>query len=88
MTTLLYVGNSSGCVGRCDAKCYDARTPDCDCICGGKNHGVGRKQAQDNVERQFLGDTLDNLVKDYEARHGVKVSRVEVLQAALPGLGV
>jgi hypothetical protein len=84
--TLLYVGNSEGCVGRCDAKCYEAQHPECDCICGGKNHGVGLQVARENVERDFLGDTLAHLAADFSARHGVPVTRVEVLQAALPGL--
>lgn len=53
MTTLIYVGNSEGCVGRCDAKCYDAHYPDCDCICGGKNHSKGLKQALENTSEMI-----------------------------------
>ena len=49
MTTLIAVYNSAGCVGRCDARCYEAAEPDCDCICGGKNHGAGKQQALDNT---------------------------------------
>jgi hypothetical protein len=49
MTTLIAVYDSDGCVGRCDAKCYEATDPDCDCICGGRNHGVGRAQAVENT---------------------------------------
>lgn len=49
MTTLISVYNSQGCVGRCDARCYNAKTADCDCICGGANHGVGEARATDNV---------------------------------------
>ena len=30
---------------RCDATCYDAKGPDCDCICGGKHHGHGLEHA-------------------------------------------
>lgn len=86
MATLIYVGNSSGCVGRCDAKCYDATSPDCDCICGGKNHRAGRQQAQQNIEREFFGDTLATLRSEFEVRHGVKVTDLVVAQAALPGL--
>jgi hypothetical protein len=41
MSTLIAIYNSSGCVGRCDANCYNATTPDCDCVCGGANHGRG-----------------------------------------------
>jgi hypothetical protein len=44
------VGNSEG-ERRCDEKCYSAKTAKCTCICGGKNHGVGLKQAQDNVHQ-------------------------------------
>lgn len=49
MTTLIAVYNSEGCIGRCDAKCYNAVHPRCTCVCGGKNHGVGLAQAQANV---------------------------------------
>jgi hypothetical protein len=49
VTTLIAVYNSEGCAGRCDARCYDAAEPECDCICGGRNHGAGRQQATDNT---------------------------------------
>lgn len=48
MATVIAVYNSSGCIGRCDAKCHDAQGPDCDCICGGANHGGGLKAAIQN----------------------------------------
>jgi hypothetical protein len=50
MSTLLSVHGSEGLIGRCDAKCYDAKEPGCDCVCGGKNHGAGLKQAMVNTE--------------------------------------
>jgi hypothetical protein len=49
VTTLIAAYNSEGCQGRCDAKCYDATEPDCDCICGGRNHGAGKQLAIDNT---------------------------------------
>lgn len=49
MTTLIAVYNSEGCAGRCDARCYDAAEPECECICGGRNHGAGKQQALDNT---------------------------------------
>jgi len=55
MATLIVVYNSSGCVGRCDARCYNARHGRCDCICGGKNHGAGLSQALLNT--QSLAET-------------------------------
>lgn len=55
MTTLIAVYNSGGCVGRCDARCYGAKSKHCKCICGGKNHSSGLAQAmQNNLERVGL----------------------------------
>ena len=54
MTTVFSVHNSDGCVGRCDAKCHEAKEPECHCICGGAFHGVGGAIAQD--DRKFLTD--------------------------------
>lgn len=49
MATLISIYNAQGLVGRCDARCYDAREPECDCVCGGQNHGRGFRQAQENT---------------------------------------
>lgn len=49
MTTLIAVYNSDGCVGRCDARCYNAHDDVCECICNGKNHGAGKDRAMDNT---------------------------------------
>lgn len=43
--TLIQVGTRR----RCDARCYDARHPKCDCVCGGANHGVGLDKAVHNT---------------------------------------
>lgn len=49
MTTLIAVYNSDGCIGRCDARCYDAKDDKCECICHGKNHGAGQSKAMENT---------------------------------------
>jgi hypothetical protein len=49
VTTLIAVYTSSGCVGRCDAKCYEAQEDECNCICQGRNHGAGLQQAIGNT---------------------------------------
>jgi hypothetical protein len=49
VTTLIAVYTSEGCVGRCDARCYEARESGCECICGGRNHGAGKQRAVDNT---------------------------------------
>lgn len=46
---LIEVRNPTGVVGRCDAKCYAATEPDCDCCCGGANHAKGLEQALANA---------------------------------------
>lgn len=58
MATLIAVYNSEGCVGRCDARCYDAKEDDCDCICQNLNHGAGRQQAEDNT-RQLADEWIE-----------------------------
>ena len=40
MATVMSWGNSDGIKGRCDAKCHEAREPQCDCMCGGRFHGA------------------------------------------------
>lgn len=50
MATLISVNGSGGLmIGRCDARCYDAKSEPCRCICGGKNHGVGLHAAVENT---------------------------------------
>ncbi len=46
---------------RCDAKCYNAKHPSCDCVCGGKNHGAGLDRAMDNVREIFLAAMPNNV---------------------------
>lgn len=49
MVTLISWQSSGGDAGRCDAKCYGAELPVCDCICGGRNHGAGLEKALDQT---------------------------------------
>lgn len=73
MTTLIAVYDSGGCVGRCDAKCYEAQETQCDCICHGKNHGAGLKQATDNT-RELCEDWMN----EYTQAHGLQCITWEV----------
>jgi hypothetical protein len=38
----------------CNEQCYNAKSAECNCICGGKNHGVGEQAARLNVRDIFL----------------------------------
>jgi hypothetical protein len=48
MATLL-VSNARGRKRTCNAKCYKARERECDCICGGSNHGIGERRARERA---------------------------------------
>ena len=65
MTTLIAVYDGDGrCVGRCDAKCYNAEEPECQCVCGGRNHGKGLQQALDNTREWLLEELWNNGMED------------------------
>ncbi len=77
MTTLIAVYNSEGCVGRCDARCYEASEPDCNCICGGRNHGAGLEQAVDNTR-----ELAEQWLEAYAKEHGLDEWWADVPAAA------
>jgi hypothetical protein len=58
MVTLISYSSSGGDQGRCDAKCYNAWEPECDCICGGRNHSAGKQQAIENT-RELAQSWID-----------------------------
>jgi hypothetical protein len=69
---LIEVRNSEGIVGRCDAKCYEAQFPGCECICGGGNHGAGLNAAIENTremaETWIAKYAKENELKDWTSR--------------------
>jgi len=75
MATLIEIRNSSGLVGRCDAKCYDAVDAECTCVCNGKNHGAGLKHAQDNTS-----EMSKSLLRKYGKQHIVFPDQGKQLQ--------
>lgn len=78
MSTLITVGNSDG-ERRCDARCYDATEPECDCVCGGINHGKGF-----NVASQNTHELAKKIKEDYEETHpGTEVKIERVIQTRL-----
>ena len=75
--TLISVYNSDGCIGRCDAQCYDAKHLECDCVCGGANHGKGESQAMANTRAHG-----DRWVRESAERTGADL-RADVMGAAV-----
>jgi hypothetical protein len=52
---LFAVYDATTCVGQCDDECYDAEERECGgCICGGRNHGVGKRKAISNTSKYAL----------------------------------
>ena len=81
---LIEVRNSEGLVGRCDARCYEAKHEGCTCICGGKNHGAGldkaitqtREQAEQWIEAYAESQGLSN----YEAAVSSQVYQMSIFE--------
>lgn len=73
MATLIAVYNSEGYVGRCDAKCYEATTLVCDCICRGRNHGAGQQKAIENMR-----EMAEHWLGEYAQRKGLTDFKSEV----------
>jgi hypothetical protein len=74
--TLIAVYSSGRCIGRCDAKCYEAQEPHCDWICGGANHGAGLALATENTRRY-----AEAWPEKYARAQGLTEYRGEVGQA-------
>lgn len=77
MATVLAVYDSDGCVGRCDARCHDAYLPACDCICGGRNHGVGVARAVANTREHVEQLVGPEALAAFNHRHMLNATRVE-----------
>ncbi len=77
MTTLISVHDSDGCIGRCDARCHEALYPDCDCVCGGMNHGRGHKQAAANTAHHAI--TIIDRWKAEDRNMIIKISDPQIV---------
>lgn len=49
MTVLIWELDSEARKRVCNSRCYDAADKKCECICGGRNHGVGYENALKNT---------------------------------------
>lgn len=81
MSCLIYASNGEHCIGKCDANCYNATGGKCDCICNGKNHGVGINKARENTAKH-----VDEWIELYKQKHSkaeVTVNGNEVFQLKL-----
>jgi hypothetical protein len=72
MATVMSWGNSEGTKGRCDAKCHNAATPHCDCMCGGRYHGAGRDGSLPERIRDY-GEEILAAAKTRAAAEGLEL---------------
>jgi hypothetical protein len=75
VTTVIAAYTSEGCVGRCDARCHDAESPVCTCICGGRLHGVGSANATRINTEDLLGQES---LEAFAEAHDLDVSELAV----------
>lgn len=75
MSCLIYASDGEKCIGKCDANCYNATHPVCDCICRGMNHGVGLKKATENTQRY-----ADEWIEKYSKEKNIAPKNVTVNQ--------
>ncbi len=52
MTLIEIRGGDGRLIGRCDARCHDAVSHECNCCCGGRNHGKGLARAVAQTREQ------------------------------------
>lgn len=79
MTTLISVVTQNGRRHQCNSRCYNARQPNCTCaVCGGVNHGVGRRRAEANTAQMAAG-----LLARWRTEHGDAARMEAATQLAL-----
>lgn len=76
MTTLLYQKIGQGKARVCDARCYDAKSTVCHCVCEGRNHGKGLKRAIENTKA---------LAQEWLDGTSIKRKNLEWVERALAG---
>ena len=65
MTLIAIYNTDKKMIGRCDARCYNAKGEDCSCVCClGINHGKGYDEARKNTSEQG-----ERLAREYEVSH-------------------
>jgi hypothetical protein len=52
MPSLITLRDNGHAAASCTARCYNATSPVCDCICNGLNHGVGLQAAIERTRRE------------------------------------
>lgn len=87
MTSVIRAYDSKGNVATCDEKCYDAKDQECTCVCGGRNHGVGLKEAIFNTTR-YAPQITQELRAHYPNRYYLQFSKQQCTSPKKPKHGL
>jgi hypothetical protein len=81
MAVLLWIQGKEGPISMCNENCYDSTVPECHCVCGGRNHGVGYKEAWARVGRDGF-----SMVRQYIEREKLNYPdlQIEILNVEIP----
>lgn len=80
MSTLIALYTNDGCVGRCDAKRYLAKSGPCDCICGGVNHDAGRARAEAQTRAH-----AERMIETYARANGLEKYQIDLSATGMQG---
>lgn len=74
MSSLLTVINHRGPQAHCGSACYNATSPQCDCVCGGENHGRGFAAADLHtaINAQRLAQTFARTRPELQLSHYIR----------------
>jgi hypothetical protein len=86
VATVIAVYNGYTLVGRCDARCHNAKGPDCHCVCGGALHGIGNKAAAEDCRHLTEDEIVEETVKLFNetGRAGTDTSSLSVVRSGGP----
>lgn len=74
MTTMMSYSKDGKTLGRCDARCHEATTPQiqCECICGGAYHGAARGGRLEQI-RHHQGPQIANAARHWANANGYEL---------------
>jgi hypothetical protein len=84
MTTLIAVYQGDRMIGRCDARCYQARSHACKCVCHGNNHAAGYARALEQTLRHGQAWLDRYLAERSLTRDGITVTGRGLTQLEMP----
>lgn len=80
MATVMSWGNSEGTKGRCDAKCHNAASSHCMCMCGGRYHGKGLEPGGVEETMREYGEEITEAANARAQAEGLEIRFHDIQQ--------